>query len=113
MHHVLSTKDGVRLIEATDGAAGLAMARQHRPDLIILDINLPDTNGIALLKRLKDLSEFATTPILALSANAMPRDIKQGLEAGFFDYVTKPLEVGKFLKTVDAALSSVRRDKAS
>jgi signal transduction histidine kinase/CheY-like chemotaxis protein len=103
---IFSTLDHVRLLEASDGTTGLEMARQHRPDLIILDINLPDLNGFAVLQRLKRHADLAAIPVLALSANAMPRDIKRGIEAGFFRYLTKPLAVNTFLEAIEAALTA-------
>jgi signal transduction histidine kinase/CheY-like chemotaxis protein len=106
MRNLLAAMPGVSLFEATTGAAGLAAAKLHRPDLIILDINLPDINGVALLKLLKSVPELMATPVLALSANAMPRDVKIAKQAGFFDYVTKPLDVKGFIASVDAALAS-------
>jgi len=105
VRNIIATFDGVRLLEATDGASGLAMAERHRPDLIILDVNLPDLNGFALLQQLKRIPQLAATPVLALSAGAMPRDVKRGLEAGFFRYLTKPLEVNLFLAAIEAALA--------
>jgi signal transduction histidine kinase/CheY-like chemotaxis protein len=109
MRNLLGTMQSVRLIEATNGALGLAMAKDQHPDLILLDIDLPDIDGMTLLKQLKDLPEFATTPILALSANVMARDVKRGKEAGFFEYVTKPIDVNRFFEILDTALLSARR----
>lgn len=105
MRNIVATLDHVTLLEATDGSAGLAMAKLRRPDLIVLDINLPDLNGYVVMQRLKREPELAATPVLALSAGAMPRDIKRGIEAGFFRYLTKPLDVRKLLEAIDAALS--------
>jgi signal transduction histidine kinase/CheY-like chemotaxis protein len=109
MRNLLGTMQSVCLIEATTGTLGLAMATEQHPDLILLDIDLPDIDGITLLKQLKDLPEFATTPILAISANAMPPDVQRGKEAGFFEYITKPIDVNRFFKILDAALLSTRQ----
>jgi len=105
LRNVLATLDGVTVIEAADGETGLALARQHRPDLVILDINLSDVDGYEVLARLRATPEAAGTPVLALSAGALPGDIARGLEAGFTAYLTKPLDVRTFLEAVDAALS--------
>ena len=71
MRDLLATIEGIRFYEATTGAQGLAMAKAHHPDLILLDISLPDMTGVTLLQQLKDLPEFTATPILALSGNAL------------------------------------------
>ncbi len=102
---ILATLKDVTLIEATDGASALALAQQHRPDIILLDIHLPDMSGHEVLQRLKTNPELAEIPVLALSAGALPRDIARGLESGFFRYLTKPIEVRGFLAAIDAALA--------
>lgn len=103
MRHVLGTLKDVTLLEATTGQAGLAMARERKPDLIILDINLPDVSGFALLQQLRRFPETAMTPVLALSADAMPGSIARGLETGFFRYLTKPLDIEALLRAIDDA----------
>jgi CheY-like chemotaxis protein len=80
------------------------MARTSRPDIILMDINLPGINGIDALQILAEDLSTAHIPIVALSANAMPRDIERGLEAGFFRYLTKPIRVNQFMETLDLAL---------
>lgn len=106
MRNLFGILKDVDLIEAPDAKTALAVAPLRRPDLIVTDIHLPDLNGYALLDRLKNLPGVAKIPVIALSANAMPRDIQRGLAAGFFRYLTKPLEVNSFLEAVEAALSS-------
>jgi len=71
----------------------------------VMDINLPGISGIEAMRILRADPSTASIPIIALSANAMPRDIKKGLEAGFFNYLTKPLKVGEFLQALDNALA--------
>jgi CheY-like chemotaxis protein len=73
-----------------------------------MDINLPGISGIEALKILLDDPATAHIPIVALSANAMPRDIAKGLEAGFFSYLTKPIKVKEFMDALDAALASAQ-----
>jgi CheY-like chemotaxis protein len=69
-----------------------------------MDINLPGISGYGALKRLRDDPVTAHIPVLALSANAVPRDIEKGIEAGFFRYLTKPIQVHEFMNAVDVAL---------
>ena len=80
------------------------MAINSRPDGILMDINLPGISGIQALHILMNNPATALIPVVALSANAMPRDIEKGLEAGFFRYLTKPIKVDEFMNTVDLAL---------
>ena len=104
MEHLLSTLPKVAMLSAPTPQLGLELAVAHRPDVIVLDLNLPGMTGGELLQRLKALPETCAIPVIALSAAAFPRDVKRGLEAGFFRYVTKPIDVGVFLSAVDAAL---------
>lgn len=83
---------------------GLELAVENRPDLILLDINLPGIDGFEVLKLLKQRDETRDTPVIAISANAMSRDIEKGLEAGFDDYITKPINLNGLLKSVDERL---------
>ncbi|MBW8305402.1 MAG: response regulator, partial [Thiobacillus sp.] len=74
------------------------------PEVILMDINLPGLSGIQALKLLREDPATAHIPVLAISANAMPRDIQKGLEAGFFRYLTKPIKVSEFMNALDMAL---------
>jgi CheY-like chemotaxis protein len=94
----------VRMLSARDATLGIALARAHLPDVILMDINLPGLNGIQALKILRDDPATAHIPVLAISANAMPRDIQKGLEAGFFRYLTKPIKVSEFMNALNMAL---------
>jgi CheY-like chemotaxis protein len=94
----------VRLITATDGNLGVELARASRPDVILMDISLPGISGIEAMKILRDDAATAHIPVVALSANAIPRDIEKGLEAGFFRYLTKPIKVNEFMDTLNVAL---------
>jgi PAS domain S-box-containing protein len=94
----------MRLLTAVDGTLGIELARATQPDVILMDINLPGISGIKALKILRKDPATAHIPIVALSANAMPRDIEKGLEAGFFRYLTKPINVKEFMNTLNAAL---------
>ncbi len=101
---LLARRPDIRLLSARDGNRGIEIARASRPDVILMDINLPGISGIRALRILADDPATAHIPVVALSANAMPRDIEKGLEAGFFRYLTKPIKVNEFMDTLDVAL---------
>ena len=88
---------------------GIQIARDSLPEVILMDINLPGLSGLDALKILRDDPVTAHIPVVALSANAMPRDIKKGLEAGFFRYLTKPINVNEFMDTLNVALELAER----
>ena len=94
----------MRLLSAADGNRGIEIARAYQPEVILMDINLPGISGIEAMKILRADPATAHIPIIALSANAMPRDIEKGLEAGFFRYLTKPIKVNEFMDALDVAL---------
>ena len=95
----------IRLLSARDGHRGIEIARTSRPDVILMDINLPGISGITALRILAEDPATAHIPVIALSANAMPHDIEKGLEAGFFRYLTKPIKVNEFMDTLDVTLN--------
>ena len=94
----------IRLLSATNGKHGLEVARSAQPDVILMDINLPDISGIKAMTLLRADAATAHIPVVALSANAMQSDIQSGLEAGFFRYVTKPIKINEFMEALDGAL---------
>jgi len=94
----------VRMLSARDATLGIALARAHLPEVILMDINLPGLSGIQALKILREDPATAHIPVLAISANAMPRDVQQGLEAGFFRYLTKPIKINEFMQALNMAL---------
>ncbi len=107
VEQLIARRPTLRLLTAVDGNMGIQLARAHQPEVILMDINLPGISGIEALKILHDDPVTAHIPVVALSANAMPRDIEKGLAAGFFSYLTKPIKVKEFTEAVDAALESV------
>jgi CheY-like chemotaxis protein/anti-sigma regulatory factor (Ser/Thr protein kinase) len=109
---IIARRPDIRLLSANDGRRGIEIARACLPDVILMDINLPGISGIDALKILAEDSATAHIPVLAISANAIPRDIEKGLEAGFFRYLTKPIKVSEFLETLDVALSFVKVEAA-
>jgi CheY-like chemotaxis protein len=85
-------------------SSGITLARASQLEVILMDINLPGLSGLDVLKILREDPVTAHIPIVALSANAIPRDIRKGLEAGFFRYLTKPIKVNEFMDTLRVAL---------
>jgi len=106
IEQLIARRPTIRLLTAVDGNQGIQMARAHQPDVVLMDINLPGISGIEALKILRDDPETAHIPIVALSANAMPRDVVKGITAGFFSYLTKPIKVDEFMAALDAALKA-------
>jgi PAS domain S-box-containing protein len=104
IEQLIARRADIRLLTARDGILGIQLARAHRPDVILMDINLPGISGIEALKMLRDDPATAHMPVIALSANAMPRDIEKGLQAGFFRYLTKPIKVNEFMDTLEVAM---------
>jgi CheY-like chemotaxis protein len=94
----------MRLLSAQDAVLGIQIARESLPDVILMDINLPGLSGLDALRVLRDDPVTAHIPVVALSANAMANDVKKGLEAGFFRYLTKPINVNEFMDTLHVAL---------
>ena len=103
VEQIMEDQPQVRMLSARDGNLGIALARVHLPDVILMDINLPGLNGVDAMKILRADPLTMHIPVVALSANAMLRDIEKGLEAGFFRYLTKPIKVNEFMEVLDAA----------
>jgi PAS domain S-box-containing protein len=95
----------IELLTAVNGTLGIQIARAAKPQVILMDVNLPGISGIEALKILQDDPETNHIPVVALSANAMPRDIAMGLELGFYRYLTKPIKVKEFMDTLNEALA--------
>ncbi|MGA2722332.1 MAG: PAS domain S-box protein [Bryobacteraceae bacterium] len=109
IEQLVARRPDMRLLSARDGNLGIQLARANQPEVILMDINLPGISGIEALRILREDSATAHIPVVALSANAMPRDIEKGLEAGFFRYLTKPIKVNEFMQTLDVALEFARQ----
>ncbi len=104
VEQLIARRADLRLLGARDGIVGIQLARDHQPEVILMDINLPGLSGIEALRILREDPATAHIPVVALSANAMPRDIEKGLQAGFFRYLTKPIKITEFMQTLDLAL---------
>jgi CheY-like chemotaxis protein len=108
IEQLIARRHDMRLLTARDGDLGIRLAREHQPEVILMDINLPGISGIEALEILRADPATAHIPVVALSANAMPRDIEKGLQAGFFRYLTKPIKVNEFMQALDATLEFAR-----
>lgn len=93
---------GYRTVEAMTAGEGLALAHRERPSLILMDIQLPDFDGITALTRLRADPVTRAIPVLAVSASAMPDDQERILASGFDAYITKPIDIKSFLAVVES-----------
>ena len=107
---ILSKKKHIHLITAQTPSLGIEIAIKNRPNLIMLDINMPEMNGFQVLEVFKNHQNFKTTPIIAVTANAMPDDIAYGKSRGFDDYITKPIDYEHLIKTINKHLEYKQRD---
>jgi len=98
---ILAARQNMELFTAVNAMDGLAIAAHEHPNLILLDINLPNIDGFETLRRLKNNPATRDIPVIAVTANAMHSDIQRGMAAGFADYLTKPLDVLEFLECID------------
>jgi PAS domain S-box-containing protein len=105
VERILEQRPGVRLIAAMQGNMGLDMARQHLPDLILLDLNLPDMPGREVLHRLQAEPDMRRVPVIVISADATVGELDRMRAAGAHDYLSKPIDIRKFLNVVDHVLN--------
>ncbi len=110
VEQLIARRPDMRLLSAVNGNLGIELARASQPDLILMDINLPGISGIEALKILRQDPATAHIPVIALTANAMERDIERGLKAGFFLYLTKPIRVNAFMGALDLALGFAEKN---
>ena len=113
VEQIITRRNDLRMLSATDGTIGIEFARAYQPAVILMDINLPGISGIETMKILHADPLTAHIPIIAVSANAVPSDIEKGLKAGFFNYVTKPIQVSQFMAALNAALVFSQTSKAA
>ena len=104
IEQLITRRADLRLLSASDGNTGIQLAHSRQPDVILMDINLPGISGFEALKLLREDPATCHIPVIALSANAMPRDKERGLAAGFYRYLTKPINIVEFMNTLDTAL---------
>ncbi|MES2015831.1 MAG: PAS domain S-box protein [Pseudomonadota bacterium] len=103
---ILGLHTNLHLLTATNATDGIALARAHLPHVILMDMNLPGMSGAEAQRILRDDPDTADIPVIALTANAMPRDVKAGMEAGFFRYITKPVDIDELIDAIHCALAA-------
>ncbi|HET8937658.1 MAG TPA: response regulator, partial [Polyangiales bacterium] len=106
MRDLIGTFEHLELLVAPTGEIGVELAREQRPALIVMDINLPGMTGLEAMQTLQSLPGTARIPVIALSAAASDRDKQRGLQAGFAAYLTKPVDVEAFISTVEKILQT-------
>ncbi|MFQ5507973.1 MAG: ATP-binding protein [Leptospirillia bacterium] len=104
VRRILAHRSDIHMLSATDAGSGLSVAREEKPDVVLMDIHLPDMDGFELLSRLRAAEETAGTPVLAFSGDSLPQDVERGLKAGFFRYLTKPADIRTLLSAIDDAM---------
>jgi CheY-like chemotaxis protein len=107
MQGVIGHIPNTRLLIAHNARLGIELAKQKKPNLILLDINLPGLNGIEALGILRHMNSTQHIPIIALTARVAPEDIERGLAAGFDDYMTKPVVVKKLIQRINAIFDNL------
>ena len=105
LFHDLLEAHGYATLQTKDGMEALKLARQHHPDLILMDIQLPDVSGLEVTKWIKGDDDLKTIPIIAVTAFVMKGDEEQIREGGCEAYIAKPISVANFLQTVERFLS--------
>ena len=104
VEELMKRRPELRLLSAADGDLGVGYARTYLPEVILMDLHMPGISGIEAMKTLRAGPSTAHIPVIALSAYALPGDIEKALEAGFFNYLTKPIKVNEFMAALDVAL---------
>jgi signal transduction histidine kinase/CheY-like chemotaxis protein len=105
VQEIVAFRSDLHLLAAPDAHLGIDMAKAHQPRLILMDLNLPGMSGIDALHELRRDPATSHIPVLALTANAMPRDVERGKDAGFYRYLTKPINIDEFNEAIDSTLA--------
>ncbi len=111
MEGILAYRPEVRLLTAFQGEVGIEMARQQRPDVVLLDLHLPDINGDEVLRRLRADENLKNVPVIMISADATPGQVERLLAAGANDYLAKPFNIAHLLNVLDQCLATVEKQK--
>jgi len=104
VQQIIARHPGMRLLTAVNGKSGIEIARASQPEVIMMDINLPDISGYKAMEILRSDPSTTHIPVIALSVNAMPLNVESGEEAGFFRYLTKPIKVDRLMEALELAL---------
>jgi DNA-binding response OmpR family regulator len=105
VRNILTCRPGIKIMGAATVEEGVNMTRQNQPDLVLMDIHLPDGSGLDALKQIRACKETANIPVVALSSLATQLQIGEGLKEGFKYYITKPIDVPEMLETIDRILT--------
>ena len=105
VEEVIKIKTNYVFLSAIDPREGLTMADKYKPNLILLDINLPGMDGYAVLEELQKNIVLREIPVIAVSADAMVNDLEKGIAAGFSDYIPKPINILKLINTIDTFMN--------
>jgi PAS domain S-box-containing protein len=110
MEEIIARRPDLRLLTAVNGDCGITLARSARPDVILMDVNLPGISGLDALRILKQDPATAHIPVIAVSANALPGDVQNGLGEGFYRYLTKPIVINKLMDAINLALDNCHKE---
>lgn len=113
LFHDLLEAHGINTVQTKDGRNVLQLAREHKPDLILMDIQLPEVSGLDVTKWLKEDDDLKKIPVIAVTAFAMKGDEQKIREGGCEDYISKPISVTKFMETIQKYLEDKSTDKSS
>jgi CheY-like chemotaxis protein len=108
METIFGRLTDLALISTDNAESALLLAKQHRPDIILMDIDLPRMDGIEALQHLRAGQKTRDIPVIAISANAMPDQINKAMEAGFLHYLTKPIKVDQLLNVIDLVAADAK-----
>ena len=108
MEAIIGQFKHLRLLSAPNALIGYDLATSKKPDLILMDINLPGMNGFQALKRLRDTRETRDIPVIAVTSNSQQHDIEAGIRAGFHAYLTKPIKVSDLMRTIERTFQAMK-----
>ena len=98
---IIDRRDDLELFLAENGKTGIQIAKEMVPDLILLDLSLPDITGFEVFNQLKNTDQTGNIPVIAVSGDSLPQDVERGLQAGFTNYLGKPIQVAELYKAID------------